>query len=143
MFFTNISNEERLPKLSTETKIEVSGIVGGKALDPKSGEILTETRVREYFADTPVLARIAYCESKFTHFNENGSILRGEVTPKDLGVMQINEYYHSKTADALDINLYTLEGNMEYAKWLYEREGTVPWAPSQKCWDTYNELARI
>jgi len=145
MFFTNTDTQQyRNPENKyTKEHIYVQGITNGKALDPKSNNISTEFIVREYFADTPILARIAYCESKFKQFDNQGNTLRGEVTPKDLGVMQINEYFHGDTANTLGIDLYTLKGNLEYAMWLYEKEGTQPWISSQKCWDTYNELARI
>jgi len=123
-------------------KVEAINIVEGKALMASSNASV-ETHVREYFKETPILAKIAYCESRFRQYDEKGNLLRGELTPKDVGVMQINEYYHGDTADKLGINVHTLEGNLAYAKWLYEREGTQPWASSQKCWDKYEELARI
>lgn len=77
---------------------------------------------------------VAECESTFRHFGENGNIIRGVVNKSDIGVMQINEYYHGDTADRLDIDLYTLEGNLEYARSLYEREGVTPWNSSSPCW---------
>lgn len=55
--------------------------------------------------------------------------------------MQINEYYHKDTAKRLGYNIYSLKGNMAYAKWLYKREGTAPWASSSKCWGKYAEIA--
>lgn len=97
--------------------------------------------VRAYFADTPVLARIAWCESKFEHTEADGSVLRGKVTPADVGVMQINEYYHGKTAKILDIDLHSLDGNLAYARYLYEREGTTPWNASRHCWADTNRIA--
>lgn len=80
------------------------------------------------------MAEIARCESRFRHVGENGSIIRGEENRSDVGVMQINEYYHEKTADTLGIDLYTLDGNLAYARSLYEREGTAPWNASKTCW---------
>ncbi len=109
-------------------------IVDDKALNPAWNNLSTEEKVRKYFIDTPILAEIAWCESKFKHYKKNGEVIRGEITPKDIGVMQINEYYHGKTVDILGYNIYTLEGNMAYAKWLYDREGTVPWNSSKHCW---------
>lgn len=90
--------------------------------------------VEAYFADIPLLAKIAYCESTFRHSRADGTIVRGIVNKSDLGVMQINEYYHGKTAEALGYDLYTAEGNMAYARNLYEREGSRPWASSSRCW---------
>ena len=93
-----------------------------------------EAYVREYFADTPVMAAVAQCESRFRQYDKNGSVLRGEAVAEDVGVMQVNETYHKKTADKLGLNLHTMEGNVSYARYLYEKEGTVPWNSSKKCW---------
>lgn len=89
--------------------------------------------VSSYFADIPVMVDIAGCESKFRQFDKNGNVLRGDV-PQDVGVMQVNEYYHGKEAANLGIDLYTIEGNVEFARYLYEKEGTTPWLSSSKCW---------
>lgn len=101
----------------------------------------TEDIVREYFIDTPVMADVAFCESRFRQFDKNGQALRGVVNNLDVGVMQINEKYHAGTAIKLGINIYTLEGNMEYAKYLYETQGTRPWVHSSDCWNTVREIA--
>ena len=93
-----------------------------------------EQYVREYFAEVPIMAEVARCESRFKQFDNDGSIHRGVVNRLDLGVMQVNEYYHGKTADKLGLDLYTIEGNIAYAKYLYEKEGTRPWMSSSPCW---------
>jgi hypothetical protein len=90
--------------------------------------------VREYFKDDPIMAEIAYCESRFRHLTKDGEIFRGKVNKSDIGVMQINTYYHRDAAEKLDIDLYSLNGNLEYAQYLYEKEGTVPWNSSKPCW---------
>jgi hypothetical protein len=87
-----------------------------------------------YFKDEPILVAIAGCESSYRQVDENGYIVRGKVNKGDIGVMQINEYYHADKAKELGDNLKTLNGNMAYAKYLYEREGTKPWASSEACW---------
>jgi hypothetical protein len=96
-----------------------------------------EEYVREYFADVPIMAEIARCESRFRHFGKNGSVLRGEIVREDLGVMQVNEYYHGKTADKLGLDLYSIEGNVAYARQLFDKEGTTPWLSSSKCWNKH------
>lgn len=100
-----------------------------------------EEYVREYFEDTPVLAEVARCESRFRHFNTYGDILRGEVNSYDVGVMQINEHYHLKTANKLGYDLYSLDGNLGYAQYLFDKEGTQPWKASSKCWGLENHVA--
>jgi len=93
-----------------------------------------EDVVTNYFKDEPILARIAFCESSFRHYNEKGEVIRGVVDKRDVGVMQINEYYHKSTADRLGLDLETLSGNLEYARNLYKRQGTKPWGASKACW---------
>ena len=93
-----------------------------------------ESHVREYFKDTPILAEVARCESTFRHVLSDGEILRGRVNSDDVGVMQINEFYHAKTALRMDLNLKKIEDNLAYAKYLYEKEGLKPWMSSSKCW---------
>ncbi len=101
----------------------------------------TEKAVREYFKDEPLLIEIARCESTFNQFNKDGSIKRGKVNKSDVGVMQINEYYHAETAKKKGYDLYTLEGNMAYARDLYEREGAQPWKSSSPCWGAKAQIA--
>ncbi len=90
--------------------------------------------VREYFKDEPIMADIAWCESRFRHLDKDGQIFRGKVVKEDIGVMQVNTYYHEKKAKELGIDLYSLSGNLAYAKYLYEKQGTKPWASSEPCW---------
>ena len=94
----------------------------------------TESYIRHYFADLPIMVDIAYCESRFRQVDEKGQILRGTVNWYDVGVMQINLNYHGNDAKKSGLNLYTLEGNVGYARELYEKQGTDPWVHSSKCW---------
>lgn len=100
-----------------------------------------EKFVREYFAETPILAEIAKCESHFRQTDSNGDVMRGKRNRYDVGVMQINELYHLDTAIKLDIDIHTLEGNLAYAKYLYEKQGARPWLASSACWSKGKELA--
>lgn len=94
-----------------------------------------EEITRAYFSDVPVMAEIAWCESKFKQFDErDGGVERGDVTSEDVGVMQVNEYFHKDVADSLGLDLHTLGGNLLYARYLYEKEGTRPWNSSKHCW---------
>jgi hypothetical protein len=113
-----------------------------KAKTEAANKILTtEAQVKAYFEETPILAEIAFCESRFRQFDENGNVLRGVQNSQDVGVMQINEKYHLETAQKLGINLYTLEGNMAYGKYLYDTQGTKPWNYSSHCWGKHREVA--
>jgi len=101
---------------------------------PIAKPITLESYVREYFAETPILAEIAKCESRFRQVGKDGQPLRGEVNKSDVGLMQVNEYYHGKKAQDLGFDLTTVNGNLAYAKYLYDKEGTKPWSASAKCW---------
>jgi hypothetical protein len=99
-----------------------------------SNPVTLENYVREYFAETPILAEIAKCESRFRQLDKDGNILRGEINKSDLGLLQVNEYYHGERAEDLGFDLNTVDGNLAYAKYLYDKEGTTPWNASKKCW---------
>ena len=94
----------------------------------------TEAAVRTYFRDIPIMVQIARCESQFRQTNASGTVLRGVVDPRDVGVMQINTHYHGKEAASLGLNLENLNDNMAYARHLYEKQGTQPWSASRACW---------
>ena len=102
-----------------------------------------EQYTRDYFADEPVLADIAQCESHFKQFDKDGSIHRGRINKNDLGIMQVNEYYHGKMAERLGIDLYTIQGNLAYARYLYEQKGTSPWISSKPCWGKSAEAQKL
>ncbi len=95
----------------------------------------TESIVREYFSDIPVMIQVARCESQFRQTREDGTVLRGRVDPRDTGVMQINTYYHGNRAAKLGLDLEDIYDNLAYARDLYERQGTQPWSASAPCWN--------
>ncbi|WKZ26755.1 MAG: hypothetical protein QY304_01480 [Candidatus Paceibacterota bacterium] len=94
-----------------------------------------EEIVREYFKDAPIMIRIAFCESTFRQNDKDGNVLRGVQNSKDVGIMQINEYFHADKAKQMNLDIHVIEGNMEFARYLFEREGTRPWNASKKCWN--------
>ncbi len=82
----------------------------------------------------PILDAIAFCESSGRQFNEDGSVVTGKINPYDIGKWQINILYHGDRAKELGIDLYTEEGNREFALLLYNEQGTKPWSWSSSCW---------
>lgn len=80
------------------------------------------------------MAEVARCESTFTHYQNDGSVIVGRVDNRDTGVMQINKYYHEDTAIAMGLNVDEFYDNLAYARNLYERKGVQPWSASQPCW---------
>lgn len=127
------------PKVTETPKIENSGYRIVKDISNKEVENMmsTEQYVRSYFRDIPIMIQIARCESTFRQLDDDGEIHRGRVNNADVGVMQINEFYHLDQAKKKNYNIYTIEGNTAYARDLYEREGTRPWASSKPCWGKY------
>ena len=97
--------------------------------------------VANYFADTPILIKVAECESHFKQYDKDGSVHRGVVNDQDVGIMQINEFYQGKTAQKLGIDIYSIQGNLTYAKYLYGREGVQPWSSSSPCWNKDGKIA--
>lgn len=106
--------------------------------DPK----IMEKYLRQIYANDPILVEIARCESNFRQFDEHGNVILGVANKADVGVMQINEKYHAETADKLGLDLHTVQGNVAYAKYLYEKEGTKPWSASEKCWSIGDTVAK-
>ena len=91
-------------------------------------------RVQTYFSDVPIMVVISGCESHYRQYDTDGTTYRGEINNKDVGLMQINEHYHLKESKALGYDIHSIEGNLEYARYLYENEGTDPWNSSAYCW---------
>ncbi|HEY6020773.1 MAG TPA: hypothetical protein VIY48_13020 [Candidatus Paceibacterota bacterium] len=94
--------------------------------------------VRQYvesqFADTPVMIKIASCESQFRQFDTDGDVLQNPHSTA-IGVFQIMASIHKDLADQnLGLDITTLEGNVAYAKALYKDQGTTPWNASKACW---------
>ncbi|MBI5003994.1 hypothetical protein HZC00_02795 [Candidatus Kaiserbacteria bacterium] len=100
-----------------------------------------EDRVREYFADIPVMIEIARCESQFIQYGKSGRPLHGG-TGTMIGLFQISEVLHRDVADNFGWDIDTPEGNMSYARYLYEQHGTAPWLDSKSCWNAPASAAR-
>lgn len=94
-----------------------------------------------------VLLDIAWCESRddqsavgYNYHDEVITLEDGSTTTqkvlwsKDIGRFQINDYYHAETAKNLGFDIYTVEGNTQYALVLYNSNGTRDWNPSKPCW---------
>ncbi|MEQ1500024.1 MAG: hypothetical protein ABL917_01475 [Parcubacteria group bacterium] len=133
---TGISNPitQELPKADQTVQSKAVKQISKQEIETMMS---TEQYVRQYFKDIPIMVQIARCESTFRHLDENGDIHRGRVNDADVGVMQINEFYHLNTAEKMDLDIHTIEGNVAYARDLYEREGTRPWNSSKPCWGKY------
>ena len=141
MVLSSISNIS-VPMTTTEMpKVENSVTESSLVRQWRNEEVetmmSTEQYVRGYFSDIPIMIQVAKCESHFRQLDSDGEIHRGVANPADVGVMQINEYYHLDMSVRENYDIYTVEGNTAYARQLYEDKGTQPWASSKACWGRY------
>ncbi len=125
------STKSTTTKASAKVEVENYG--------PITDSINVKKYVSDYFSDIPLLARIAECESHNRQYDKSGAVIRGEVNVLDVGVMQINEKYHLETSKKLGYNIYTIEGNVAYARYLYKKQGAQPWISSSACWAKFSE----
>jgi hypothetical protein len=100
-------------------------------LDPYNSKDV-ETRVKQYFADIPVMPMIAKCESGFRQYGSNRLPLF-DPSYSMIGVFQVSAA-HLPEALGMGMDVTTLEGNMAYARTLYQSGGTDPWLDSFNCW---------
>ena len=83
-----------------------------------------EGKVKTLFEKSPEMIAIAHCESGFRQFNNQGKPLVGGGV--NIGVFQISRG-HTKSALALGMDIKTIEGNLAYAKHMFDNQGTRPW----------------
>ena len=125
------------------------------ALSPASGyaaadaptpvQVPAVQTVKEYvesqFADTPIMIKIAACESHFKQFDKAGNPVKNPESTA-IGVFQIMASIHQNLADEkLGLDITSLEGNVAYAKALYNDQGTTPWNASKACWGKSDKVA--
>lgn len=122
-----------------EAQVEVvqmvdSQVSGDTDLNSPIPKLIT-TKSMEQKVDPNLAKAIAFCESTYRQFNvDNGTVLRGIHNPLDVGLFQINEKYHLKKSQELGFDIYTVEGNIDYALWLISHEGAGHWKWSKPCW---------
>lgn len=91
--------------------------------------------VEHEFGTSSVMVLVAKCESHFRQFDADGKLLEGIEDPDDTGVFQINRRFgHTQDAQKLGINFETLEGNIQFARYLYDKNGLADWQASKHCW---------
>lgn len=96
----------------------------------------------DIWAGYALLKRIASCESwgdpnkEPRQFLPNGSVLRGYPNPDDIGLAQINVPTWGGVAKKLGFNIYTYNGNLAMAKWIFDNDSQHQenWHWSEGCW---------
>ena len=118
---------------TTTRSVPSATVTSTKPIVVFADQVAAEKKVREFFKATPAMVEIARCESKFRQYTDSGNPLRSNGM---IGVFQFYESIHAPGAKALGLDLATLDGNLGYAKHVYETEGTTPWNGSRFCWET-------
>jgi hypothetical protein len=98
--------------------------------------------LKDVWAGYAILKRIASCESwgdpnkEPRQFLPDGSVLRCLPNPQAIGLAQINLPTWSTTARELGSNLFTYDGNLAMAKWIFENDSRHEenWKWSEGCW---------
>jgi len=110
--------------------------IGGNTIPPVTKFVDREV-VKEVPVPSPVLNRIAQCESGNKQFKDGQVIInsRNSNGTSDIGVYQINLAVWSKKATELGYNLAVEADNRAFAHWLYRNFGTEPWYSSKSCWN--------
>lgn len=113
-------------------------------IDPNVG---VKTQVEEFFIhnDAEEMLDIIKCESRFRHYEADGSVLKNKEGSSAIGVAQILSSQHpdpkiiyrfnkrnNTNLSVTDFDITTLEGNIGYALVLYTIRGTKDWECSKK-----------
>lgn len=97
-------------------------------------EQIIQRKSQDNGVDGKLAQAIAFCESTNRQYGSDGQVLRGIVNSKDVGLFQINEHYHLKKSVEMGYDIYTLEGNIDYAMELLKSDGSRHWSASMPCW---------
>jgi hypothetical protein len=81
-----------------------------------------------------VMRELGRPEQKPRQFLPDGSVLHDQTTPDDIGMAQINLGYWGAEALKLGYDIYTYDGNLKMAKWIFDHYGSGPWFWSRSCW---------
>lgn len=139
-----------MPIKSTEThnSTEIQSIYAENALKSSINDLKPKTTQDTIEAisieqgltasEIQLLLKIAQCESGLRQFDEKGEVLRGKVNPSDIGVFQINEKYWLEQSQKLNFDIYSEEGNVKMAVWIFKKYGESPWLWSFQCWSDVN-----
>jgi hypothetical protein len=91
--------------------------------------------VKTVYAESPIMERIAKCESGGKHYDSTGQVVMRSNTNKsvDVGKFQINSVWFKKATE-LGFDVTTEKGNTDMAYWIYANRGTQDWYASRDCW---------
>ena len=103
--------------------------------------IKTDNGIKDIWAGYKQLERICSCEShgdpnQIPRQFKDGEVLRGTPNRNDIGECQINQPTWGTTAKKLGYDIWTEEGNVKMAKWIYDNDPrhAKNWSWSESCW---------
>ena len=100
-----------------------------------SAEMPQIVHVKDVRDFPPALQAICQAESGGKQFRDDkGHVVRGHITPDDIGICQIHEPLWNDKARDLGFDIYTEQGNKDMALWLFDHQGTEPWNSSKAAW---------
>lgn len=91
-----------------------------------------EDKIKDVFPNKEEALAVARCESGLKQFDKRGEVIQNKESTA-IGVFQIMASLHKKYANSLDLDIQTADGNIKFAKILYDKYGWKPWAASKKC----------
>lgn len=121
------------PTVSNELNGSVAPVAIVEVKEPTNQDMI-EVMAKQQGVNPKLAAAISRCESEHRQFNEDGSVLRGRVNSQDVGLFQINEFYHLEDSKKFGYNIYSAQGNVEYALHIMKRDGIRHWNYSKPCW---------
>ena len=96
---------------------------------------LEEAAVARFFPMVQEQAMsIALCESGARQFDWYGDVIRNQQGSSAVGMFQIMASLHEQHARLMGIDIYTVSGNAQMARFLYDQSGWAPWGSSRHCW---------
>ncbi len=103
-------------------------------------ERLSRSQKREYaiyavfFANDPVMPKIAACESSLRHALPNGNVHVSE-DGEDVGAFQLRLKVHAPELARHGLDPARFEDNVAYATHIFRRDGLRHWNSSRTCWE--------
>ncbi len=89
-------------------------------------QIAYKRKIERLFKDEPIMAQIAYCESGYRQFDENGAPLKSRTN--DYGIFQINSKIWDKKAKEIGLDYKGSPiDNIKMARYIYEHQGKKAW----------------
>lgn len=93
-----------------------------------------EELVIRTFPDDHRMLPVAECESNLRQFNTDGSVLMGGGGGNYIGIFQIGIQWVD-LASSMEMDVYTIEGNVAFARWLYNSEILGRGQPLWRQWE--------